>query len=221
MSNSRLLGIAVVLLAGLIAAGLILSSPGESDAPAEGFVPYDSPAKQAQNDELNKSDIPKPAPAPDPTPSLLASGPSGALAKPVTAPLDENREGEVLNAWGPKDSLPTSTPSEEDKPAGTLSRESVKAGIKSVTPVFRACYQSALEDFPGAGGKVILDFDITAEDGRGKVSMSEVDDKKTTLFDNKLHDCMQETLAEVTFDSPDGGTVHVKYPFVFQPGSED
>lgn len=219
MSSGRLIGIAVVLLAVLVAAGLILFSADESEPPAEGFVPYDAPAKQAKsNDGPAEKTAPTPVPAPHAKPTI--DEPKTALAKPATLP-GANREGEVLNISGPLDSQPSAKTPEDDTPKGTLSRESVKAGIKSVTPVFRACYESALEDFPEAEGKVILDFDITAEAGRGRISMSEVDGKKTTLFDNKLHDCMQETLVEVTFEAPKDGAVHVKYPFVFKTGEDD
>mgnify|MGYP006188901993 CR=1 FL=1 len=145
----------------------------------------------------------------------------------------EYRQGDVdedtLNRPGPQArQAPGEEAAPEDvapprgvAPEDTLSHEAIRDGIEVVRPLVKVCYEDALKEFPDAAGKVTLSFRIAAEDEEGRVELSELDRERTTLFDEKLHDCMMESVAEATFPAPGaGGVVNVTYPFVFQTDEE-
>lgn len=140
---------------------------------------------------------------------------------------DETPGEDTLNRTGPEPGATnrprrgaeqTATKGVEENPSpGTLSRENIKEGIEAVRPLVKACYEDALHEFPDAAGQVTLAFRVIAEGGEGRVELSELEDEKTTLFDEKLHECMMLSIGEATFDVPGGGgVVNVTYPFHFE-----
>lgn len=82
-------------------------------------------------------------------------------------------------------------------------------------PVAKRCYEQAIEQFPDAevDGRVVVSFDIIAENGEGRVELAELGEA-STLFDDGLHDCMLSSLGEVVFPAGDG-KLRVNFPFNF------
>ena len=103
-------------------------------------------------------------------------------------------------------------------------KDQIQAAVLELRPRVKACYDETLKEFPDASGKVVIGFAIKSdEDGEaGMVEMTELDPEKTTLFDQRLHDCMQLTIADLTVDPPvGGGTMKVNYPFIFSTGEDE
>ncbi len=139
-----------------------------------------------------------------PSPDSNTAPVGGDLAKPSGAVADKAIEGADTEA------------------RGQLDRDDIMAGVKEITPFVKACYEEVLVDFPDAAGTVVMEFDIIAENGAGRVEMSKLNQEKTTLYDTRLHNCMLESIGDVNFDIPSGGgKVSVKYPFKFTNEPED
>lgn len=226
MNSTRRLQAAVVGLIGVAFAVVWIARDGDEPAPA--FAPYEE-SGSAPTDPPAAAQPTSAAPAP----AASAAAPAAVPAR--TAPATADREEDTLNRPGP-DGTPdgrritnrrpreggdeTAGPAE---PApGTLDKDSIRKGIRAVTPMVKVCYEETLEEFPDAAGKVTIGFRIIGEDGKGRVEMSELDQEGTTLFDEKLHDCLQNRVAEAEFEAPEGGgVVNVRYPFVFATDAEE
>jgi hypothetical protein len=175
-------------------------------------VPAVTAMKRAGDDEDEPTrDVPRPAAKPDAVDDETEEiAPSEASAHPAVQGTED-----TLNRPGPA----PSQDGDEEQPTGSLDRETVRDGIKAVTPLVKVCYEETLEDFPDAAGTITVGFRIIGEQGEGRVEMSELDSENTTLFDEKLHDCMLRSIGEATFDAPEGGgAVNVTYPFNFDSG---
>lgn len=162
----------------------------------------DDPGRDVPRDETNEMDETDPAsdddsPQPD---SPAVDGTEDTLNRPGPAPSGADPD---------------------ELPPGKLDRDTIRKGIEAVTPLVKVCYEGALEDFPSAEGKITVGFRIIGEEGKGRVEMSELDPERTTLFDEKLHDCMLKTIGDAEFESPEGGAVTVRYPFVFETDAEN
>jgi hypothetical protein len=89
---------------------------------------------------------------------------------------------------------------------------------EDLVPVARECYESALEDDPELGGKLLMKFTIIgAEEVGGVVEDASIDELGSDLRNPFLEECMRESLMAVSFDEApeDGGRVEVTYPFAF------
>jgi hypothetical protein len=98
---------------------------------------------------------------------------------------------------------------------GGLTQSEIDEVVKRRAPVFRTCYQRALDHKPGLGGKLVVFFRIG---GDGLV----VPDRTafvagTTLQDDEVQRCVAANINRLKFAAK-GGTANVKYPFVFAQG---
>ncbi len=87
-----------------------------------------------------------------------------------------------------------------------------------LVPVIQECYQSALEDEPELGGKLVVQFTIVGAEDIGAIVEDPQIDEESTLDNQFVSECMRESVMGVTFEPPeDGGSITVNYPFVFAP----
>jgi len=211
------------VLAGLLVLLVLMLVPRKAVDEDESFAPWasDEAADDPAGDEpvMPRADY-RPARPED-------SSDIEAKARPPRRPVFED----ALNRPGPDPSSTqrhegaskTGDPPEaaDSGPSGTLDKATIQEGIKTLRPILRVCYEGLLEEFPSAAGKVTLSFRIAAENEEGRVELSELDSEKTTLFDEKLHDCMMESIGDAKFPAPEGGgVVSVTYPFVFVSDEE-
>ncbi|HWB76991.1 MAG TPA: AgmX/PglI C-terminal domain-containing protein [Nannocystaceae bacterium] len=111
---------------------------------------------------------------------------------------------------------------QEPAPPPTLDKDYIQARIKEdLVPIAKECYESALEDDPKLGGKLVMKFSIVGdEDVGGVVDEADVDPSSEIKHD-ALRECMRESMLSLAFAPPeDGGTVQVTYPFVFAAEDE-
>ncbi|MFU8802492.1 MAG: AgmX/PglI C-terminal domain-containing protein [Bradymonadaceae bacterium] len=199
---------------------------GDSIAPKDGDSSDFSAYHHEPAPVVNPTEI-----APEPDESAADPSKPASTSKSVPALADE---GSPVEHNEPPQ-IPTPQESGQPKPEGDhrvdetappepqsqLAREQVMEGIEAFRPLVRECYEASLTDFPDASGRVVLGFEISAADGEGRVHLSELLDENTTLFDESLHDCMLESIADITFPVPEGGgTVRVTYPFNFLAAEE-
>jgi hypothetical protein len=104
-----------------------------------------------------------------------------------------------------------------DAPLGTLSKEHIQNAMQAARPRVKACFDKALPKDPDLAGKVVIQFEIEAEDDLGKIARGEVAESET---DSPFFDaCVLKSIRGLEFDAPQGGgKVVVRYPFLFDPG---
>jgi hypothetical protein len=101
--------------------------------------------------------------------------------------------------------------------AEVLDKDYIRSRIQEdLLPIAQECYESALEDDPKLGGKLIMKFTIVGDEEVGGV-VDEADvDPSSDLKHPALGECMRESMLSLSFAPPeDGGTVSVTYPFEF------
>lgn len=212
-------GIGALLIffaAGSLMLGGMKTVKGESD---EFEVYQDDP--ELENSE---GDVDGDSPTETDRDGTVGGDPADEVSAAETAESDT-----VLNEPGPPEP-PTPEGVDPDAPVsaqleqvrvGALSRETIRESIETMKPYVKGCYEDMLKEFPEAAGKVVIEFTIIGEGGKGRVEMSELEAEKTTLFDSKLHDCMLEAVGDLEFEVPEGGgKVKVRYPFNFETDKE-
>jgi hypothetical protein len=151
-----------------------------------------------------------PAPTPAPSPGATALAPSRPQGPEAAPPAGR---AETSNETG------SSAP-------GSLDKEVIRAGMQSLLPRLKTCYEEGAARTPGLAGRVVLKFLIRTREGRGRVDEAEVDPSNAgsdgDLNSPLVEQCVLNALAEVEFPAPAGeGEVLVSYPIAFAPAEPD
>jgi hypothetical protein len=206
------------------------------------FFVAESPQPSAQGGGAGQAADPPPAGGP-----LVAEAPSAARPLPRTVegdgfappspskrpfPLPENRVAaeerarllEAIRAGldararraAPAPTAPQAPPEEA---RGSLQREYIQAAVREIVPLIRECYENALSEDPTVQGKLVVRFEVVAdEEHGGLIAQSEVvPEQGRPAPSASLAECVQESMYALRLDAPaGGGTVTVTYPFVFR-----
>ncbi len=100
----------------------------------------------------------------------------------------------------------------------------VRDAMRAVSPLVRECYEQRLSSRLELEGTIVVRFTIEGDpDVGGLVGSSEIDPDGTTLDDQKLQECIRETMYAMELDPPTSAAVlKVRYPLAFRPtASED
>lgn len=160
------------------------------------------------------------------------STPSTSAATPTTAPAPSAAEAttatrrdreqtrrlrEQLRTMHRTGGSQGSAGAAEAAPADTLDATYIQARIREdLVPIAQECYESALEDDPKLGGKLVMNFSIVGDPSVGGVVDEADADPTSEITQPDLLECMKESMLSLSFPPPeDGGTVSVTYPFVF------
>jgi hypothetical protein len=130
----------------------------------------------------------------------LASGGVGIATADIGA-RDERRVARISTEQALIDSDPSG-----HLDAGQLTRE-----IRSRLGALRVCYERSLKRNPSLAGKLLLHLTIAPA---GMVSRVEV--SSDSLEDSELPTCVRAAALRWRFPAPEGGTLEVSFPFVFQ-----
>ncbi|HEX5060303.1 MAG TPA: sigma-70 family RNA polymerase sigma factor [Kofleriaceae bacterium] len=108
-------------------------------------------------------------------------------------------------------------------PGVDMDKEYIRGAVREIIPLLTECYAQGLERDPKLAGDVVVEFTIEGEPGVGGViGSSAIDPKATSLGDDSVRECIQETMYAIKIDPPaSGGTVTVRYPFAFAPAGEE
>lgn len=101
--------------------------------------------------------------------------------------------------------VPSSTPS------GTLGRNVIQRVVSQHMRSVQFCYERELLKYPGLTGKIVVDWTIGT---RGDVTAAKVG--FSTLASPGVARCVLRRLRSWRFPRPRGGSVQVRYPFVFR-----
>lgn len=188
----------------------------QSDAPPDAPPSVEAPT--------GERDSPTPAPADDEAerePGQPANdNPAEETAPPSVDPSAEpNTDGDAdTDEVEEADAAPSpERPPPDAPPTGMLDKETIQDGIRAVTPYIKACFEEGLKQDPSLAGRVVVSFEIEAEEGEGRITRGEVKEAETqSLF---FEACVLREVAKARFDAPrGGGKVSVTYPFSFDPG---
>ncbi|MCA9649510.1 MAG: AgmX/PglI C-terminal domain-containing protein [Myxococcales bacterium] len=98
-------------------------------------------------------------------------------------------------------------------PPGTLDKEEIRRVIRSHISEVKSCYETSLATKPSLEGRVVLSITIASS---GKVASATISDD--TLSEPAVGACLTKLAEGWVFPRPrGGGTVVVRYPFVFKP----
>lgn len=165
----------------------------------------------------------------DPPP--LPGTPSSAGGSPITsgsmAPGSGLSPGSIIDSARQNPAIVRAAPSTVAQKAGLLSSESVRAGVAAATPAVKKCYEEALTQKPGLSGKLLVEFVIAQEGGRGRIREADIDEGGTdeAMLNPFLGMCVLKALGDVEFDPPAStggdGEIVVRFPFQFESQPDD
>ncbi|WP_394847116.1 AgmX/PglI C-terminal domain-containing protein [Pendulispora brunnea] len=95
---------------------------------------------------------------------------------------------------------------------GRIPPEVIQRIVRQNAGRYRACYELGLRNNPSLNGHVRVKFVI---DRGGAVSMAQ--DSGSDLPDENVRSCVVKSFYALAFPSPEGGTVRVVYPIMFNP----
>lgn len=155
-----------------------------------------------------------------------ASSPSTVAAIRNTAPvlprLDKQQRTQLLHRIGQAQEHATSLlrdrrPSLAGTATFNLDEDYIRKQMAILLPLIKQCYETALSERPRLSGMLVVGFTIVGEpDVGGLVVDSTVDTTTSTITDQGMRECVQETMYGAQFPAPlNGGEVHVTYPFSF------
>jgi hypothetical protein len=94
-----------------------------------------------------------------------------------------------------------------------LTKEEIDRVVKSRSGLIKACYQKELNRTRGLGGKLVVNFVISAD---GTVKSTRIEGGKSSLRNNEVESCVRSNIQRLKFPAKGGGVVN--YPFIFSQG---
>ena len=94
---------------------------------------------------------------------------------------------------------------------GTLSREAIQRVVGQHMHKIQACYERQLIVSPGLAGKIVFDWVISTSG-----SVSSARQVSSSLRNAAVANCILQQIRSWRFPQPQGGSVQVRYPFVFR-----
>ncbi len=96
---------------------------------------------------------------------------------------------------------------------GRLAPQVIQKVVRDHFGTFRACYEAGMGRNPNLHGRVTIQF-VIARSG----AVEEAHPICTSLPDNESVRCIADGFSRLSFPEPDGGSVTVVYPIMFNPG---
>ncbi|CAN5602314.1 hypothetical protein BH09MYX1_BH09MYX1_30940 [soil metagenome] len=150
------------------------------------------------------------AKSPPRTGYMVTAPTSSATATP---PPDANDPGEGQCRIGADPDKGTCIGAGGPSVSGKLAPELIARVVRSNVSRIRACYDDRLAKEPSLEGTVKIRFTIG---GDGRVASAQDEGSQIPSVD--VVECVRKTILKLAFPEPEGGTVTVVYPFVFEPG---
>ena len=157
------------------------------------------------------------APAPVSAPQSVELPPPPPRA-PTPAPAQEEPPPPAQAVAPPREDLLDAPAAREPEPtelAGRLAPSSVLATVKPSAGRIRRCYELALAANPALTGRITVRF-VIGRDGAARSASAGPPDFPDPL----LLRCVEKVISTLRFPAPEGGEVHVTYPFSFVPDAQ-
>lgn len=137
-----------------------------------------------------------------------------ALTLILTTPQNLKAETKSPEVTSATDRIATEEAKAIEKGESSINREEYREKIKQHLPQFQSCYSEARKTDKALKGKIIITFTVDEE---GTVTTAEVD-KKSSLNNEVLNQCMISEINKIDFPSPPKGALaEISYPFEFKP----
>jgi outer membrane biosynthesis protein TonB len=94
---------------------------------------------------------------------------------------------------------------------GELSREAIQKVVSEHMHEVQACYERQLNTNPGMSGKIVFDWVITPSGSVGTARQV-----SSSMRSPAVASCVLGLIRTWRFPQPVGGSVNVRYPFVFR-----
>ncbi|MCU1282731.1 MAG: hypothetical protein JWM53_6277, partial [bacterium] len=106
---------------------------------------------------------------------------------------------------------------------GQLDKDVIRATVQRHILELRFCYEQALKDRPGLGGKFEVRMTLVTHGSESRVSDAEIVPADESYLESmSMQSCVLQAVSRWHFPpSRDGDDVVVGYPFVFKTGDED
>ena len=97
---------------------------------------------------------------------------------------------------------------------GSISDAAVEKVLQQHVERFQYCYEKALLSDSSLGGTIVMQWEIQPNGAATRAAVA-----KTQMNSASLQSCLIREIQKLTFPSPKGGAVTIKYPFNFSSGS--
>ena len=114
-------------------------------------------------------------------------------------------------------------PRESSKPSG-LPAEYIREAVREIIPLLKECYHMELEERGDISGKVVLGFDLVADDEHGGLveEASILESELSKEISDSFAECLRESVYALRLDAPKWGGRHtVRYPLFFSAIGHD
>ena len=194
----------VILLAALL---FSICPTATVTAPAE-------PQRLVQPAAVVAAREPKPS---APTTALREGKPTAVIAPVPSAPAAPAAPPEVI---GKLDEVPDWEPEDiEPMDAGALhpiTREGIKGALMAELSQIRECYEAWLQQDPGLGGTMNVEFTIAEIPGRERAKITEVSVAEGGMGHLAMEGCVRNVFMGMRFEATLGGETRVMYPLTFE-----
>lgn len=136
--------------------------------------------------------------------------------------IDKRKRAEmlalILTALQEKEREKEQKHSRESQKPGGLPAEYIRESVKEILPLLRECYKMELEERGTIRGKVVLGFDLIADDQHGGlVEEVRIEEAELSKEDSdSFTECLRESVYALRLNAPEwGGRTTVRYPLRF------
>ncbi len=99
--------------------------------------------------------------------------------------------------------------------SGKLDSKAISDNLKRKESAFQKCFERELKKNPKAGGKVVVQFEISPAGSRGRVTASKA---SVDSVGGGVGDCVADEISRIPFPPPEGGKAIASKTFVFEAG---
>jgi hypothetical protein len=142
--------------------------------------------------------------------------------------IDKRKRAEVLalilSALQEKERRKAEKHSRESPKLARLPAKYIREAVNEIIPLLKECYEMELVERGKVSGKVVLGFDLIADDEHGGL-VEEVRIEETELSKDdsvSFTECLRESVYALRLNAPEwGGRTTVRYPLVFRALGHD
>ena len=114
--------------------------------------------------------------------------------------------------------------SRESSQSKGLPAKYIREAVREIVPLLKECYDMELEVRGSVSGKIVLGFDLVADDEHGGLveEASILESELSKEISDSFAECLRETVYALRLDAPEwGGRTTVRYPLYFSATGHD
>lgn len=142
--------------------------------------------------------------------------------------IDRKKRAEVLalilSALQEKERRKAEKQSGESLKPGGLPAKYIREAVHEIVPLLKECYHMELDERGNISGKVVLGFDLVADDEHGGLveEASILESELSKEISDSFAECLRESVYALRLNAPEwGGRTTVRYPLIFRAAAQD